>query len=136
METQTAGGHDVAVLDGKTSGCGYCDCADAWPKAQGNALHHDNSLAESVLMPVWSKGHAHMVAAPMWDFAMPDFMIGWDPRANGGKRTSRTLMPWCAICPPMKTAPSRPTTPAGMGLDPIFFEGERLSRKHLDQNHI
>jgi len=121
----------VAVLDGKILAVGTADCADAWQGA-GHALHHDNSLADSVLMPGMVEGHAHMVAGAMWDFAYAGFHDRMDPKGKWWKGKPDLDAVVRDLSAYEKTlAPGQPLL--GWGLDPIFFEGERLSRKHLDQ---
>jgi predicted amidohydrolase YtcJ len=73
-----------------------------------------------------------MVAGARWNFAYAGFHDRMDPKGK-----------WCKGKPDLdavvrdlsayeKTlAPGQPLL--GWGLDPIFFDGERLSRKHLDQ---
>ena len=121
----------VAVLEGKILAVGGADCADAWQGA-GHKLRHDDSLADAVLMPGMVEGHAHMVAGAMWDFAYAGFHDRMDPKGKWWKGKPDLDAVVRDLSAYEKTlAPGQPLL--GWGLDPIFFEGERLSRKHLDQ---
>lgn len=121
----------VAVLDGRILAVGEKSCADEWQDA-GHKVRHDDSLADAVLMPGMVEGHAHMMAGAMWNFAYAGFHDRMDPNGKwwSGKpdldAVVRDLSEYEA-----SLAPGQPLI--GWGLDPIFFSGERLSRKHLDQ---
>ncbi len=121
----------VAVLDGRILAVGDASCADAW-QAAGHTLRHDETLAGTVLMPGLVEGHAHMMAGAMWNFAYAGFHDRMDPQGKWwtGKpdldAVVRDLSDY-----EKSLEPGQPLI--GWGLDPIFFSGERLSRKHLDQ---
>ena len=116
----------VAVQNGEILAVGDAACADAW----GN-VHHDDSLADTVLMPGFVEGHAHMMAGAMWRYAYAGYHDRIDPDGTlwpgltdlesvigglrdyaGGLDAGAPLVGW--------------------GFDPIFLKEERLSRKHLD----
>ncbi len=84
-------------------------------------------------MPGLVEGHAHMMAGAMWDFAYAGFHDRMDPQGQMVEGQDRIWRRWCATCRTMKRRWHRVQPLLGWGLDPIFFAGERLSRKHLDQ---
>ncbi|MDQ2090797.1 amidohydrolase [Marimonas arenosa] len=117
----------VAVRDGKILAVGGADCADQWGE-----VAHDDSLAEAVLMPGFVEGHAHMMAGAIWNYCYVGYHDRLDP--DGKLWTGRGdltgvidgLSAFAAGLP--EGAPV-----IGWGLDPIFLEGERLNKTHLDQ---
>ncbi|MDQ2095004.1 amidohydrolase [Rhodalgimonas zhirmunskyi] len=117
----------VAVRDGRILAVGGAECADQWGE-----VHHDARLADAVLMPGFVEGHAHMMAGSIWTHAYVGFHDRYDPQ--GKLWEGRTdleaviegLSGYAATLP--EGAPV-----IGWGLDPIFLEGERLSRAHLDR---
>lgn len=117
----------VAVRDGHILAVGDAACADQW-----GDVRHDDSLSHAVLMPGLIEGHAHMMAGAMWNYAYAGFHDRMDPKGKWwqGKpdiaTVVRDLIAFGEGLP--EGAPL-----LGWGLDPIFFEGERISRKHLDQ---
>lgn len=117
----------VAVRDGRILAVGDASCGDQW-----GAVSHDARLAEAVLMPGFVEGHAHMMAGAMWTMAYAGFNDRMDPQGKWwpGKPDLASVVRDLAEYE--KTlAPGEPLL--GWGLDPIFFEGERINRGHLDQ---
>lgn len=64
----------VAVRDGRILAVGGADCADAW-----GAVNHTDQLAETVLMPGFVEGHAHMLAGAIWQYVYAGFHDRIDP---------------------------------------------------------
>jgi len=115
----------VAVRDGRILALGGPDCGAEWGE-----VHVDDSLADTVLMPGFVEGHAHLMAGAMWQFAYVGFHDRIDPDG--------TL--WPGIDTTQAMVERLQTTTAGSnekvfgwGFDPIFLSSERLSRVHLDQ---
>ncbi len=117
----------VAVRDGYILAVGDASCADQW-----GAVTHDDSLADAVLMPGMVEGHAHMMAGAMWNFAYAGFHDRMDPAGKWwtGKPDLAAVVRDLSEYE-KGLAEGEPLI--GWGLDPIFFDGERLSRKHLDR---
>ncbi len=117
----------VAVKDGHILAVGDATCADQW-----GVVTHDNSLSDAVLMPGLIEGHAHMMAGAMWNYAYAGFHDRMDPKGKWwqGKPDIATVVR--DLIEFGKGLPEGEPL-LGWGLDPIFFEGERISRKHLDQ---
>ncbi len=127
MDTNHPTATHVAVQDGRILAVGGADCADQW-----GAVTHDDRLADTVLMPGLIEGHAHMMAGIIWDYAYAGYHDRMDPNGKwwGGKTDLDTVV--ADLTEFEKSLPTgKPLT--GWGLDPIFLEGERLSRHHLDQ---
>ncbi|MEW9921885.1 amidohydrolase [Marimonas sp. MJW-29] len=116
----------VAVMDGKILATGGADCADAW-----GAVTHDDTLSETVLLPGFVEGHAHMMAGKMWDFAYAGYHDRIDPQ--GKLHTGMTVID-AVIARLSERAASLPDGAPlfAWGFDPIFLPTERLSRRHLD----
>lgn len=117
----------VAVRDGKILAVGNADCAGSGPD-----IRHDDSLRDSVLMPGFVEGHAHMMAGAMWQFAYAGYHDRIDPQ--GILHQGMTSID--AVVERLKSqvaslAPDQPLI--AWGLDPIFLPTERLNRYHLDE---
>ncbi len=117
----------VAVRDGRILAVGGADCADAW-----GAVNHTDQLAETVLMPGFVEGHAHMMAGAIWQYVYAGFHDRIDPEG----------VLWPGL-PDLDSVVDRltriePDLPLGApliawGFDPIFLASDRLSRAHLDR---
>ena len=117
----------VAVKDGRILAVGGADCADFWG---GGKL--DKTLADTVLMPGFVEGHAHLMAGAIWRYTYTGFYDARDPKGKiwAGMKTID------AVIASLKAAEAK--LPEGealcaWGFDPIFLPSERLNRKHLDQ---
>lgn len=101
-------------------------------KAYGPA-RIDDRYAEHVIFPGFVEAHTHIGSGAMWQFTYIGKIERTDP---SGKR-----WPGCAdigeVITRLKEADAALDDPhaplQAWGLDPIFFEGERLDRRHLDQ---
>ena len=116
----------VAVQDGHILAVGGQDCAAQW----GDVVY-DDSLKDSVLMPGFVEGHAHMMAGAMWQYAY----AGYHDRIDPDGKLWPGMQTIDAVVESLSTAEA--TLPegralVGWGFDPIFLRSERLSRKHLD----
>ena len=127
MDSNRSEATHVAVQDGKILAVGGADCADQW-----GPVTHDDRLADTVLMPGFVEGHAHMMAGIIWDYAYAGFHDRMDPEGKwwSGKTDLETVV---ADLQAYEKGLPEGQPLAGWGLDPIFLEGERLSRHHLDQ---
>lgn len=127
MEPSQPDATHVAVQDGRILAVGGPDVADAWGTAR-----RDDRFRESVLLPGFVEAHSHMMTGALWDYLYCGNVDRMDP---DGK-----IWPGITSVPEMidriKAALDR--LPADQpllcwGFDPLFFEGERLNRHHLDQ---
>lgn len=117
----------VAVRKGEILAVGGADCADQWGE-----VRHDDSLSHAVLMPGLIEGHAHMMAGAMWRYAY----VGYHDRIDPQGRMWPGLTDIDAVLDGLAKYETGldPEGPlVGWGLDPIFLQSERLSRKHLDK---
>lgn len=127
MDPNRAVATHVAVKDGRILAVGGADCADFWGGGQ-----LDTSLADSVLMPGFVEGHAHLMAGAIWAFTYTGFYDARDPNGKvwpGLKNVEDVITA-------LREAEAK--LPAGeplcaWGFDPIFLPTERLNCKHLDQ---
>lgn len=117
----------VAVRDGRILAVGGADCAAPW-----GAFDRDHRLADTVLMPGFVEGHAHMMAGPIWTYAYLGFHDRVDPDGTLWKGLTTADEVIGRLRDAMAhLAPGAPVM--GWGFDPIFLASERLSRQHLDQ---
>lgn len=117
----------VAVRDGRILAVGGPDCAAPW----GDFVV-DDRLADTVLMPGFVEGHAHLMAGAMWAY----IYLGYHDRFDPDGRHWDGISSADAVIGRLREAASglAPGEPLfGWGFDPIFLTTERLSRKHLDQ---
>ena len=117
----------VAVMGDRILAVGGADCADQW----GNVTH-DDSLSDFIVTPGFVEGHAHMMAGAIWDFAYAGYHDRIDPDGKlwGGKADLNSVI---GDLSDYEKTLSEDQPLVGWGLDPIFLQDERLSRKHLDQ---
>lgn len=116
----------VAVMDGRVLAVGDATCADQWGE-----VRHDDRLANSVLMPGFVEGHAHMQAGAIWQYAYAGYHDRIDPQG----RLHRGMTDIDAVIARLRDhAASLPGDAPliGWGFDPIFLPTERLNRHHLD----
>ncbi len=125
-KTQPRATH-VAVRDGRVLAVGGADCADIWGGAEENI-----DLSDSVLMPGFVEGHAHLMAGAMWSYAYCGFHDRLDP--DGKMHKGMTDIDQVIARLREFEATLGPGEPlVGWGFDPIFLTSERLSKTHLDQ---
>ncbi|MFK7835406.1 MAG: amidohydrolase [Sulfitobacter sp.] len=116
----------VAVKEGRILAIGGADCADQWGE-----VTRDDSLKDSVLMPGFVEGHAHMMAGKMWDFAYAGYHDRIDPQGNLHKGMTTIDAVIERLSAYVKTlGPDEPLI--AWGFDPIFLPTERLNKTHLD----
>jgi predicted amidohydrolase YtcJ len=117
----------VAILDGRILAVGDADCANQW-----GPVTQDLSLAETVLMPGFVEGHAHMMAGAIWDYVYAGFHDRTDPDGtlwSGLKDLDAVVSRLAAVA---ETLPGDAPV-IGWGFDPIFLPDDRLNRAHLDE---
>ena len=127
-------GHDtpfathLRVRDGRVLAVGDERAVRAW---EGPA-ELDESLDGRIVLPGFVEGHAHMMAGAMWRYTYLGHYA----------RTAPDGTPWPgvptteAVIERLKQAAAEAPGDAPLvawGFDPIFLEGRRLDRHHLDQ---
>ena len=127
MDSDRPEASHVAVKDGRVLAVGDANCADQWGK-----VTHDESLAETVLMPGFVEGHAHMMSGAIWHYAYAGYHDRIDPDGRLWKGMTDIDGVIAGLTEYHKgLGPDQPLV--GWGFDPIFLPSERLSRAHLDQ---
>ncbi len=127
LDPNTPEATHVAVRDGRILALGGPDCATPW----GDSVP-DDRMADSVLMPGFVEGHAHMMAGAIWNYTYTGYHDRIDP---DGKLWQGLATLDEVVARLTEEAAKLPVGQplVGWGLDPIFLPGERLSRHHLDQ---
>jgi len=130
MEPTQPDATHVAVRDGRILAVGGPDVADAWGPAR-----RDDRFRDAVILPGFVEAHSHMMTGALWDYLYCGNVDRMDPDGKvwAGISTVEELIDR------MKTAIE--ALPEGKplycwGFDPLFFAGERLNRRHLDQAAI
>lgn len=92
----------------------------------------DDRYANSVLFPGFVEAHAHPMGGGMWKYAY----IGYYGRMSPDGRRWPGCTDLASVLARLRDAEAElvdPTMPLlAWGLDPIYFSGERLDRRHLD----
>jgi hypothetical protein len=117
----------VAVRRGEILAVGDATCADQWGE-----VRHDDSLKNTVLMPGFVEGHAHMMAGAMWEYAYAGFHDRIDPDGKMWPGLTDIDAVISGLGDVAQTLEDEAPL-IGWGFDPIFLTSERLSKKHLDQ---
>ncbi|WP_171173048.1 amidohydrolase [Ruegeria sp. HKCCD8929] len=117
----------VAVREGRILAVGDADCV--WPDQE---VVQDDRLADTVLMPGFVEGHAHMMAGAMWRYAY----VGYHDRIDPEGVLHRGMTDIADVIERLRGHEAG--LPEGQplvawGFDPIFIEGDRLGRAHLDR---
>ena len=118
----------VAVRDGRILAAGSLDEMSEWGPYELN-----DDFAGHVLTPGFVEGHAHAMEGGIWDYTYVGFQDRWDPDGNRWPGVTS----FDAVLARLKEAearlPDAETPLFAWGLDPIYFDGGRMSVTHLDQ---
>ena len=118
----------VAVRDGRILAAGNLDEMSGWGPYELN-----DEFAGHVLTPGFVEGHAHAMEGGIWDYTYVGFQDRWDPDGNRWPGVTS----FDAVLARLKEAeaqlPDGETPLFAWGLDPIYFDGGRMSVTHLDQ---
>jgi len=118
----------VAVRDGRILAAGSLDEMSDWGPYDLN-----DDFAGHVLTPGFVEGHAHAMEGGIWDYTYVGFQDRWDPDGNRWPG----VQSFDAVLARLKEAearlPDAETPLFAWGLDPIYFNGGRMSVTHLDQ---
>lgn len=117
----------VAVREGRILAVGGPDCAAGW-----GPVRRDERFRDAVLLPGFVEAHSHLMTGALWDYVYCGNTDRLDPDGKlwpGIRKVDEMISR-------LRDAAAR--LPAGApvvawGFDPLFFEGERLNRHHLDQ---
>ena len=125
----------VAVTDGRVLAVGTDDEVAAW--GRGTEVVVDDRFRDHVLVPGFVEAHSHVMAGGMWAFPYVGY---FDRRAPDG-----TAWPGCTgfddVIARLREADSVMSARGAddddllvaWGLDPIYFEGDRMLAEHLDR---
>jgi predicted amidohydrolase YtcJ len=118
----------VAVRDGRILAVGPVAELQAWGETTV-----DERFADKVLTPGFIEAHSHVMAGGMW--AMP-YVGYYDRRGDDGKlwtgcTTFDSVIERLIESEEQLDDPNEPLL--AWGLDPIYFDGERMLARHLDR---
>ena len=117
----------VAVAEGRILAVGDSDCAEPWGSGRV-----DGRYSDCVLMPGFVEGHAHLLAGGLWQYPY----IGFHDIPGPDGAVLRGLKSVDAVISALREALAGLASDAPLfawGFDPIFLDGDRLNRRHLDQ---
>ncbi|MGI9372098.1 MAG: amidohydrolase [Hyphomicrobiales bacterium] len=92
----------------------------------------DDRYGEKVIMPGFVEGHAHVMAGAVWKYAY----AGFHDRMRPDGSIAKAMTTIDTVLDRLKEAESKLAKDeplVGWGFDPIFLEGRRLDRHHLDE---
>ena len=127
MNPSNPEGTAIAVRDGRILGVGLAEELAGW----GEHVV-DDRFADKVIVPGFVEAHSHAMSGAMWQFPYVGF---FDVRSPDG-----TVITGCksinAVVDRLKELDAE--MPAGeillaRGVDPLYFEGERMYAEHLDR---
>ena len=118
----------VAVRDGRVLGVGTVEELAGWGEHTV-----DNSFADKVLTPGFIEAHTHVMSGGVWQFPYVGFFDRKDPQGRlwTGCKNIDEVLDRLAEHESTITDPATPLI--AWGLDPIYFDEERLVATHLDR---
>ncbi|MGD8832580.1 MAG: amidohydrolase [Pseudomonadales bacterium] len=121
-------GTHIAVRDGEILGVGSLDELTVWGEHTV-----DERFAQDVIVPGFVEAHAHVMEGAM--ALMP--YLGYFDRPLPDGSTAAGVKSYAELIERLKEIDGSLADPdvpiIARGFDPIYFDGERLTRKHLDQ---
>ena len=118
----------VAVRDGRILAAGSLDEMSEWGPYELN-----DDFAGHVLTPGFVEGHAHAMEGGIWDYTYVGFQDRWDPDGNRWPGVTSFDAVQARLKEAEARLPDAETPLFAWGLDPIYFDGGRMSVTHLDQ---
>src|SRR6185437_13540070 len=113
--------------DGLILAVGDADCAAPW-----GDFRLDDRYRDTVLMPGFVEGHAHMMTGAMWAYTYAGHQDRVDPDGKTWRGMTNIDEVIAGLRRALATQPAdRPLV--AWGFDPIFLPTERLNRQHLDE---
>ena len=121
----------VAVRDGRVLAVGDLERMRSWGR-----FDLDERFADKVLLPGFVEGHCHLKEGAMWDWSY----LGWfdrrDPQGtvwSGLRSMEAVVARLIEVDAKMTAAGQALDVPLiAWGFDPIYFGGERMTVRHLD----
>ena len=122
----------VAVRDGRILGVGSVEQLATW----GDHTV-DETFAEKIIMPGFVESHCHAMSGGMWEYPYVGFFDRSSPQGKmwpGSKNIPEVVERLIELDEEMRAA-GRPDDEVmiAWGVDPLYFDGERLDRHHLDK---
>lgn len=118
----------IAVRDGRILGVGPLETLACW-----GTYTLDERFRDKVILPGFVEGHSHALEGAMWDYVYLGYFDRHAPDGTlwTGLTSIQAVQDRLAE---QLAARAHQTTPlVAWGFDPVYFQGERLSRHHLDQ---
>jgi predicted amidohydrolase YtcJ len=118
----------VAVRNGRILGVGTVAELQSW-----GPCRIADAFSSHVLVPGFVEGHSHVMAGGMWQLPY----VGWFDRRDPAGAQWKGCKSTNDVIERLSEVESAMTDPhqtlLAWGLDPIYFDGERLLAKHLDR---
>lgn len=122
----------VAVREGRILGVGTVDELAAWGEHTV-----DDQFADKILMPGFVESHCHAMSGGMWEYPYVGFFDRRSPDGKlwpGSKNIKEVIERVAELDEDMRTAGhSDDDVLIAWGVDPLYFDGDRLERQHLDE---
>lgn len=117
----------IAVRDGRILGVGPLEQLQDL-----GAFELDRRFADKFMLPGFVEGHSHALEGAVWKY----LYLGYFPRHDPDGRLWPGIRSMQALCDALRAHAA--TLPPGQpvvawGFDPVYFEGERLHRRVLDE---
>lgn len=129
MDPSRPNAEAVAVADGRIVGVGTID--ELQLLSRGAEVEVDDVFADKVLLPGFVEAHAHSFEGSLWQFTYCGYFGRTDPDGRywpGCKNLDDVI----ARLSEAEAELDGSVPLMAWGMDPIYFDGERLVAKHLD----
>ena len=120
-------GTHVAVKEGKILGVGSLEQLEGW-----GDYELDETFSEKILMPGFVEGHCHAPEGQIWNYPYLGFFERKDPDGKIHPKLENLdqVLERLREAERLKNNPEEPLF--AWGFDPLYFESERMSTRHLD----
>ena len=120
-------GTHVAVKEGKILGVGSLEQLEGW-----GVYELDETFSEKILMPGFVEGHCHAPEGQIWNYPYLGFFERKDPDGKIHPKLENLdqVLERLREADRLKNNPEEPLF--AWGFDPLYFESERMSTRHLD----
>lgn len=121
----------VAVRDGHILAVGKKEDASRWQE-HFNIEDIDTSFSDKIILPGFVEGHSHLMEGLLWNYVYVGYYdrMGPDGHIWAGLKTIKDVIERLKDINEKRADRSAPLI--AWGLDPIFFENERMTKEHLD----
>jgi len=126
----------VAVRDGRVLAVGTVSEVRSWEKP-GERFTIDTRFENKILLPGFIEAHSHVMAGGMWEMPYVGFFDRRDPNGQVWTGCGKFEDVEQRLIEADREMTDRGDDPGEIllawGLDPIYFEGDRVTRHHLDR---